>query len=46
VGQGSLSVEETAAKFFFQLLDSSGQRGLRDIADFGRPREIEGVSDC
>ena len=37
------SEEQRAAKFGFQLLNGRRQRGLRNMAGLGRPREVQSL---
>lgn len=43
MGQLALAPQQEPAELFFELLDRARQRRLRDVAQFRRPREIEGV---
>src|SRR5271165_3863481 len=42
----ALTREQQAAEFVLHLLDRAGQRGLADIADLGRPGEVQRLAEC
>src|SRR5262249_6501248 len=45
MGVVALAAEQRPAQFVLQPLDGARQRGLRDIAGLGRPREVQGLAD-
>ena len=45
VGEIALAPEEVAAELRLEELDGTRERGLRDVALLGRPREVEDTRD-
>jgi hypothetical protein len=41
MGEAALAADKQPPEFLFELLDCAGERGLRDVASFCRPRKVQ-----
>src|SRR5262249_19038287 len=41
MGEAALAADKQSPEFLFEFLDRAGERGLRDVASFCRPRKVQ-----